>query len=122
MFCQNSIHIVVSEKNQGAVNQVGLSVDATLETICGKPKMNRRSGQERTPYYMLARNYWAAGCSFDAVFGENLAFIMGENSDSFSPAVGDTLVVSAGVEEYEVLQTSTVSNWGEWTAILSRTV
>ena len=106
----------------GAVNQVGLSVDATLETICGKPKMNRRSGQERTPYYMLARNYWAAGCSFDAVFGENLAFIMGENSDSFSPAVGDTLVVSAGVEEYEVLQTSTVSNWGEWTAILSRTV
>ena len=71
---------------------------------------------------MLARNYWAAGCSFDAVFGENLALIMGDNDDSFSPAVGDTLVVSAGVEEYEVLQRDTVSNWGEWTAILSRTV
>jgi hypothetical protein len=106
----------------GSVGETGLSVNASLASICGKPNMSRRSGQYRTPYYMLARNYWAAGPSFNAVFGENLAFIIGDNDNSFSPAVGDTLVVSAGVEEYEVLQKEAMSNWGEWSAILSRSV
>ena len=106
----------------GSVTEYGLSVNASLTSICGKPIMNRRSTENRTPYYMLARNYWAAGSSFDAVFGENLAFIMGDNNNSFSPAVGDTLVVSAGVEEYEVLSKASVYSWGEWTAVLSRIV
>ena len=111
-----------SHYSGGSVSQPGLSVDASLPSICGKPNMSRRSSQQRTPYYMLARNYWAAGSSFDAVFGENLAFIIGDNNNSFSPAAGDTLVVSAGVEEYQVLQKEAVSNWGEWTAILSRSI
>lgn len=100
-----------------------LAVYATINSITGSPALFYNSTAERVPYYTIAKNPPAAAGYYDATFGSNLAVISANNNALFVPVAGDTLTVTAAVEEYEVLYVSTNSDVRtEWQALLSRTV
>lgn len=95
----------------------------TVNSLAGEAGLFARSGAPpRTPYYTIARNIPACGAVYDSLFGENFGVISGINAGSFTPSFGDTLVVNAGVEEYEVLQIISTSTRSDWAALLSRAV
>ena len=93
-----------------------------IVSITGSATLNWQSGNYRTPYYLIARNIPALP-NYVQTMGSNCALISGENGSAFMPSPDDTLIVSAGVEEYEVLQVRTGSNQvSEWVALLARLV
>ena len=107
----------------GFVGIYGAADAYAMHTRVGKASMSRLSSYARSPYFMVAKNHRAAGMAYDAVFGDNFALIGGQTGGSFTPAPGDFLVVSAGVEEYEVIQRSSASSeYAEWYAIALRSV
>lgn len=110
-----------SHVSGGNVGSEGSTDAYELHTRVGKPAMSLRV--PRSPYFYIAKNHRAAGMAYNAVFGDNFALISGETGGSYTPAAGDVLVVSAGVEEYLVLKTvSETYGYADWNAILSRSV
>ena len=107
----------------GGITTLGLADFYDTHTRVGKVTLSRRSGTERSPFYCVAKNHRAAGMAYDATFGDNFALIAGYTGGSFTPSTGDFLVVSAGVEEYEVIQLDVSSDlYAEWYVIASRSV
>lgn len=100
-----------------------LAVYASINSITGSPALFDRSGEARSPYYTIAKNPPGAAGYYDATFGSNLAVVSANNNALFVPVAGDTLTVTAAVEEYEVLYVATNSDARtEWQALLSRSV
>ena len=100
-----------------------LSVNMTTQSLGTAPGLMAKSASVRTPYYVLAKNTPAGGAYYDVSFGENFGLISAYNAGAFEPSYGDILVISAGVEEYEVLQTEAAADVRiDWTALVSRIV
>ena len=109
----------------GGIQSEGLSDVLYVPRVTGSAGLFGTFDLRRSPFYKIARNLPCMPAIYDSVFGPNLCLVSGNNGSLFEPEIGDDLVVTAGVEEYEVLQVSTVvsSNyWTEFTAILSRKV
>jgi len=112
-----------SHETGGNVSSKGLADSYEPHTRVGKASLSRYTGRQRSPYFLVAKNHRAAGMAYDAVFGDNFALIAGFTGGSFTPAVGDFLIVSAGVEEYEVVQIDvSIDGYAEWYAVASRSV
>lgn len=110
-----------SHAQGGTISVAGTADYYQAHTRVGKASLSKRT--QRSPYFMVAKNHRAAGMAYDAVFGDNFALIGGYTGGSFTPAEGDFLVVSAGVEEYEVIQLNAYNDgYAEWYVVASRSV
>ena len=101
----------------------GCATHTGIPGLTGNPGLMEQSVRERQPYYTVAMNVPLARAYYDAFFGANFGVLSGANADAFVPTYGDTLVVSAGVEEYEILMIEETSAGSiDWSCLVSRTV
>ena len=113
-----------SHYSGGSLSTAQLGSSMNITSLTGIPSVNVTTSRSRVPFYTIARNPPVMPGYYDTTFGSNFGVVSAANNNVFFPDFGDKLIVSAGVEEYEVLSveptaTSYISNWS---ALLARTV
>ena len=106
-----------------------LSGEANIGVLLGKPGLFGANGPDRYPYYTVGKNLSCIPGFYDTAFGSNFALIAGQTNSEitpdFTPAPNDTIIITAGVEEYEVLRAvspGTNLSTVQWFLMVARTV
>lgn len=118
-------------EDAGSLSHGGLfsddAINATTDSGVYEYGASLSGGYDSGTSYQILRSYPLAPATFDGCNTGDLGVAVGFNDNTWTPADGDTLVVSPGVEEYLVhrsrfLNASLSSQGANWSAMILRTV